>query len=415
MAKAMNQVPGSLFPAPFKPIFSTVEVEGGQRTYLRMNGGDECDYVSEDVIPDAILRFCCEKLKDSTIMFPQAFWTHKDAVSAFKYWRAITTPIKEPKLFRFLTDPGSCFRRIPFDPKWDYTAFDLPIFEEILSRCDNPDALCAWIGSVFVEESPNYQYLFLSGDGQDSKGTLFRLIHKILGRVAIDSQPPESKKDNFWTSAMLGRRICIISDLNNTACLSWAILKNMTGGDHVPIELKYGAKFSKRLNCKVMIGSNRMPDISSSHSDRRRIVICQMEKIPCKPKAEYESNLYKEAPAIVAYCINKYEEATKDSIDIYYDQSKLNDIIDENESSFSAFLDGYLELDEKCSLPSSKLQELLKENRTNNRAWKNQFISYLKRIHKIKGQTLRNENTGVTFWGYPGLKARIFQHHNGCL
>ena len=163
------------------------------------------------------------------------------------------------------------FTRLPWHAADDIT----PTWDLIISRMSNADAFTAWVGSLFDETSYQQQYVWLHGKGNEGKGCINRFLMRVFGPAYCAKQPKE-RGDKFWTHDLLGKRLVVFPDCNDSAFVASGLFKSMTGGDPIPVEAKGEMAYTTRLAAKYLIISNERPDLSSETADRRRIIYCEM-------------------------------------------------------------------------------------------------------------------------------------------
>ena len=150
---------------------------------------------------------------------------------------------------------------LPFSPKYrrrnklavnfDPTA-KCPLFLEILMRpaLDLEDLALVqrWCGLALLGINHSQKILILNGTAGGGKGTFFRVLHGIIGGNNIGSLRTGLLQERFELSRMLGKTLLYGPDVpeNFLNCKGASVLKALTGGDPVNVELK---------------GSNERPEI----------------------------------------------------------------------------------------------------------------------------------------------------------
>lgn len=269
----------------FPEKFVISSPENGEYLYYRVI--DEktrlVEPVNKDYICDAIIRFC----KEYKALYPELLIHPRLAQDVFKHWRAISEKINGLiKPFEFASGESYVTHRIGFDPDFaaDFSWVDpsdenqvekYPILN-FISRCSDPAALLSFIGSIFEMKSFNQQYLYLWGEGSTGKSTLQRLLHKLLDKAChFDSF--KSMDSNFWTYEFIGKRLVIFPDSNEASAMQTGLFKQLTGGDLIRCEKKYGAAISVKLNAKFMITSNFAPVLKEDKADLRRTIVIKVD------------------------------------------------------------------------------------------------------------------------------------------
>lgn len=136
----------------------------------------------------------------------------------------------------------------------------------------DPNATCPeiekWIGEVFpadarefVEEVIGYCLLFdnplhkailLFGRGRNGKGTFLRLLKSFIGGANVSAVTPQSLDDNRFRAAELhGKLANLVGDVDPRIFKVTETFKQITGGDMVTAERKYGQPF--RFYCRALL------------------------------------------------------------------------------------------------------------------------------------------------------------------
>ena len=198
-------------------------------------------------------------------------------------------------------------------------------FMEFLSNSTNAAALAAFIGSLFFDDSSKQQYVWMYGQGKNGKSSLMRFMCKLLGASACTSQPEYIMKNNFGTSLLIGKRLCMFPDTNNYGFVKSGLFKSLTGGDQVKIEKKNEQAYNIELPTKFIISSNDQPMITAQDCDLRRIIFCELGK-PKRFDPLFEDYLWAQAEGIVGYCMDKYSELTNSYNEIICDSTQAETI-----------------------------------------------------------------------------------------
>lgn len=274
----------------------------------------------------------------------------------FPHWESVTKSValNDIKTIGF-EDDGLCFERWPWTFEQVTCNFDAqcpPIYEELLCRVSNADAMCMFFGSLFDPASDRQQYLYIYGSGQNGKGSIARVFQKVLGR-AFRSEVPPSKNggSQFWTSGLINVRLACFFDCNNNKFPRTGVFKSLTGGDPIRIERKNKQAYTTEIETKFMFLSNNLPDLSGEKADMRRAIYCQFLPTEVIPDPNYETRLAKDALQFVQYCYNLYERTVSRPMlaTIPVDNEELSMIVEENELEYSSVLDDYFEVDHESS------------------------------------------------------------------
>lgn len=371
---------------PFLGRFHVLRHDNGTRDILQEGGREVVSYVAEDAVVNAIITY--------TAGLKRFHFDHGEAVKCMRYWRGITTPIKEPALLLELSEPGLCYRRLPFDSVDDPTK--CPVFEELVSRIGcNAKAFMMFFGSLFFENADRQQYLYLYGEGGNGKGSITRLFQRIFGDQ-YHAESSTQKPNQFWMSGLVNKRLVVFSETNNSKIVMSEAIKTITGGDPVRVEEKGGRIGTGLLRCKLIIVSNFSPTLSSGTADQRRIILCEIAPTGREPEAGYEEKLWAEAPYIVGVCKNYFLEYSNfcSTLPVERDLSDLATL--ESEQELSDIFDRNFAKDDHSFITGSELASMLRKDGICDKFLIKDFISYMARNHSVR--KIRKK-TGVTYVG----------------
>jgi hypothetical protein len=405
ITKAINVIGPQSLPE-FEKKFYVVCDENGSRLILQEFDGEVVKYVNDDVLMSAILKYCHGKIADRGDYHT---FDERKAKGCAEFWRLYSSPIDEPAIMRQKSEPGKCFRRLP----WDFETGETPLFDEFLSRCSDPSAVKSFIGSLFDEKSDRQQYLFLHGDGMNGKGTLIRLLGKIFAGAFASVEPPPEHGNQFWNWQLVGKRLVAFPDCNDRKWITSQKFKMLTGGDYVSCERKQKDAATYLLKCKFIFCSNTKPDISGQKSDMRRIIFCKVSPIPGEANAHYEEDLWLEAAKIVGNCIEEYKTKNQSGY-IRSDTSEVEKLIDENEETLQAIFDLNFELEtdgnlcenEKMSVSPKNLYEIFAQNK--NEKLLPEFKKFISRKFGIISKPVKYKD-GLVKKMYVGMQ--VLPHH----
>lgn len=326
-----------------------VESDDHVKTIL-FEDNKEVQYISPKILENIFIKeMCCLGI----------FKHNNDSKEHMKFFIAQKEPLeKEPQLLSFRSENSLSFKKIDAEPN----PGDCPNFLNFVSRCSNQDAVCAFIGSIFVMNSDLQQYLWIKGEGGDGKGAITRLLKSLLGRVYATESSSGVKSDNHYTSNFLGKRLIVYPDNQYNNLPKEDVFKMITGGDPLKINPKFQQPFTKLLPLKVIVLSNCLPEITSQKSDQRRAIISVVDGFEHDPDPDYENKLWSERDAIIHYCLNKYKELTKKNGPIKVSDSINTLIAEEAEIVFKLLLEKHFLTDQDHSMIQEEFYEHIKDH-----------------------------------------------------
>ncbi len=327
-----------------------------RKIFLKETERGEVHVVYPDVIADWVLRF----IHENRFPIGTSKMQWKDMKAVVSSFGAIAKYIPEPAMVLEQSVPGLTYRKLPFDLSPNPDMSRCPTFAEMMGRTTNAVALMQWIGSLFDPESDMRQYVWLYGDGRNGKSTLGNFLGKVLGQGSISVDTPR-EGDKFWTLQLIGKRLVIYADCNNTGFVRSGPFKSMTGGDVIPAEIKGGAHLQVVLKGKHLFFSNRKPHIDSSEADQSRIILCEMGPITCRPDPTYEAKLWAEAPEFLAECNCLYLERAGPKKPIECDSTAAQALALEHDEDLESVFACRFALNEKNIVPGHRVQAILRE------------------------------------------------------
>lgn len=334
---------------PFPVKFHVKIDKAGEHEYLEEMANQVLRPISTTFIIDMILQYCTA-LPDRHFMLKR-----RECREIFDLWSGISKRIREDVApVRQLSTPGFCWHRLPFDLADGPTE----VFDELMSRSSDPDAIMAWIGSLFIPESGRRQYLWIYGEGKNGKGALARFLGKCLENTTAEEDVPISspreKVGQFWTNSIVGKRLVIFDDCDAYFFPSTGFFKKLTGGNAIRREVKNGPVIYTDLICKFLYTSNNKPEIGGSVADRTRAIYCTFGKIDKKYEG-HENLLWDEAPAFLYKCVEKYREKTDSDGFIHTDTTALDELIESNEADYESFVETWISpSDNPAEFPMAK-------------------------------------------------------------
>lgn len=172
---------------------------------------------------------------------------------------------------------------VTFDPK-----SQCPTFIDTLMRqaLDDDDILFLqkWFGLALLGKNMPQVIVILSGTAQGGKSTFVKVVVGVIGKENIATLRTEQLNQRFETASFLGKTLLHGADVpaNFLTQKSASILKSLTGGDSMSVELKNGRERPEiEGNFNVIIVSNSRLVIrleGDTEAWRRRLAIIEYSK-----------------------------------------------------------------------------------------------------------------------------------------
>lgn len=346
----------------------------------------------------AVLNMLGESIKEHFVNDLDLHMTAKQYKDAVTYWQMKTPTMETPKLIAWKGENCLAFRKLPFE----LGLGDTPIFDEMMARTSNSEALMCFIGSLFFPESDLQQYVWLQGEGGEGKGALCRFLAKALGCLYSSQTTPSSGDGSkFWTYGIRGARLVVFPDCNNSKWVTSGLFKSLTGGDPIRVEKKGGDIWTESLNTKFIFLSNNRPGVSSQKSDTRRLIYCEMKPFSGKQDARYEARLWKEAGYFISKCTALYLGKYPNHGILDVCSQGVEQLISENEEIYEEYFNEHFELGGgyEC-LPKYFNNKIISFSK--NTFEREALRTWIERIHNLKKTGVKV--SGKVIYVYKGVK-----------
>ncbi len=362
-------------------------------------------------------------------------WTPSHVDACAKYWRLTAAPYPEPAATLWADEPGYCFQRLPWR-RGVTGAIDLWL--EILGRMgdeswqrrcqcgekppieENSQAMTFvyFLASLFDHGSDRQQYLYIQGEGQDSKGTIGRIIRKLFGNAYAALLPIERDSARFFASQLIGARIGVFSDFDRPEMLSTGMWKSLTGDDPVSVEFKGKTPYTDMLHTKFIFLSQNTPLISTQHADLRRILLIRMARYEGPLWSSYERELWDQTGAFITWCMEHWEayKALHKTTALPSSRDYVAEVVASTlESDHQDFVDTHLIFSPSHWTAAADLNRRIRDHFSSRRE-QIAFKEWLKRTYGVSEQRAypqEKDRTGKSSQQrvYLGVKLRQFLVH----
>lgn len=119
------------------------------------------------------------------------------------------------------------------------------------------------IGLCLLDANPFHKAILLSGSGRNGKGTFVRLLTRLLGTDNVCSVNPQTlDRDRFAAAELRGKLANLAGDVDARRFVGTEMFKQVTGGDRLKAERKYGQPFYFTSRALMIAAFNEMPSTS---------------------------------------------------------------------------------------------------------------------------------------------------------
>lgn len=161
-----------------------------------------------------------------------------------------------------------------------------PVFDKYINTlCDNnTDVIEILMECVGLSLSNVYGYrtkkvLFLVGEGNTGKSQIKSLVETMLGTSNFSSIDLKNLEKNFGLSTVYGKRLIGSNDMSYQNISEIEILKQLSGGDNVDMEFKFGGHLNYKYKGFIWFNCNSLPFFGGDKGDW---VYERMMPIVCK-------------------------------------------------------------------------------------------------------------------------------------
>lgn len=357
----------------FPRRFHVVRDKSGASFIIEKDKDDMVWVSSNEAVEEALTKYL--------MITPQAKYPAEQAGQLVKLWANRTKNINQDDIavVRRKSEPGLCWHRLTFD----FSEGKTPYWDEILSRMSNAKAFSAWMGSLLDPHSDRVQYLYLHGDGDNSKGLIIEVEAEIFGQAFRAEVPPfKNQPDRFWKFGLLGSRLVAFSDCDKSTFNQSGEFKSLTGDSYHRMEAKGKPVFSGKLNCKFLFASNEKPDISGSIADTKRIILCELEPVSEDkkiPRSVILKHLKEELPHFLHRAEKDYKETLLPSGRIPVESEITSRLVSESEERFESLIHDYFVLEPGATALGSEMQYFYGLSKLFNGPGQSAFKNFLKR------------------------------------
>lgn len=331
-----------------------------------------------------VLEYCTNYLFHN-----KAFdWSVRIADEYAKWWTALAEPIERPKYLAWADEDCLTWRRLPWSYQEEVSlAKECPSFCSFLNRTTNAEALVHWIGSLLDPDSYRQQYVWLRGDGQDGKSSIGEWLVRVYGQGAATQNNVPQEPNQHWTASFVHKRLVVFPDMKRSKFTVSGLFKSLSGGDRILIDRKFKEPYTTHLDAKFLFLSNIRPALTSSVSDTRRVIYCEVAPLEEDPDHLYPARLWAETRAFLSFCLAEYQRACPRGEAIRTDPTEVSDITAENEERFATLFERHFKVveDPKDGASAATMTDFLDWAFRGPHSYQDQkdFRMYLERQHGI--------------------------------
>lgn len=200
--------------------------------------------------------------------------------------------------------------QIPCDYIPDATLEQAPVFKQylndlLLDDYETMNFILEYIGAVIsnIKGSRFKKMLLMTGCGNTGKTQLREFVIKLLGESNCMTIDLKNLNEKFGTSSIVNKRLVGCGDMSYARIDELNVLKELTGGDDVYSQYKYGSSFSFKYKGFLWFNCNDVPLFggdTGKHVYERFIVIPCNNVIPEEKRDPFLLDKMLQEKAIIA-------------------------------------------------------------------------------------------------------------------
>jgi DNA primase catalytic core len=135
--------------------------------------------------------------------------------------------------------------------------------------------------SLIPDWSQQKWFMLLGKEGGNGKSVLLRVIRDLLGDKNCSSVPIQDLQSTFKGARLYMKLANIASDVQERKMKHFDIVKSLTGGDPIEIEMKYKDSFDYINVATLMFSMNQMPMLDEilDGATRRRMMVLEFNQL----------------------------------------------------------------------------------------------------------------------------------------
>lgn len=171
------------------------------------------------------------------------------------------------------------------------------------------DCLQEWLGYLLTADTGQQKALMIVGPKRSGKGTIGRIIVRLLGAGNVASPTLASLGQPFGLQVLIGKTAALISDarLGGRADIA-AIAENLlriTGEDEISVDRKFQTAYTARLISRLVVLTNEVPVFRDAASalPSRFVILRTARSFIGQEDHQLEHKLVAELPGILAWAL----------------------------------------------------------------------------------------------------------------
>jgi putative DNA primase/helicase len=173
------------------------------------------------------------------------------------------------------------------------------------------DTLQKIFGYLLTPETNQQKVFFIVGPPRSGKGTIGRILRRLLGDRNVAGPTLSSLSGNFGLQPLIGKSLALVSDarMGDSGKTTTERLLTISGEDAVNVARKNTTDWFGKLPTRFLLMSNELPRMSDSSGAlaSRFIMLSQTNSWLNREDHELEGRLLDELPGILSWAIQGYK------------------------------------------------------------------------------------------------------------
>lgn len=185
---------------------------------------------------------------------------------------------------------------------------------EFLSQLwpDDPESIRALqeiFGYLLSADTSQQKIILLVGPKRSGKGTIARILMKLLGQSNVAGPTLASLGQNFGLASLIGKQAAIISDARLSGKADHAAITErllaISGEDHLSIPRKFQSDYTAKLGVRFMVLTNELPKLTDASGAlaSRFIILNLTQSFYGREDTRLTERLCSELPSILSWSI----------------------------------------------------------------------------------------------------------------
>lgn len=233
---------------------------------------------------------------------------------------------------------------------------------------DSVQALQEWFGYLLTADTSLQKALMIVGPKRSGKGTIARVLVRLLGDRNIASPTLASLGQPFGLQALIGKVVAIMSDARlgkqaDIAAIAESLLR-VTGEDYVNVARKFLPDYTAKLLARIVVLANEVPTFRDAAAalPSRFIILTTEHSFYGREDHQLDAKLAAELPGILLWALDGLDRLRRRGR-FLQPRAGLDElrVMEDLASPIGAFLRDACVIEPGATVPIAKLYSMWKE------------------------------------------------------